>query len=413
LLFAIRYSYPVPYWDESGYIHFVTGSQPVTLHWLWSQANEHRIPLIRMIYLFEARAFSLDQRLMNAANIGMLIATSGIIMLALRRLNGRTQYTDVIVPLTLLNLGHWANTTWPNQLGFIVPTCLLSLCAAGFALRGRGEERRYGLIAAAVLGMLLCGANGLPVGLALLPMLVWGGIAARTAGRIRQAWFSFGCALVALAYTAFYFVGLVPAIPVPPRPFVFSQGLTEGLKVCSQAIGPFSRVLWPYSGIAVLLLFALCLGLLLRANREERFSAAGLGLALAGIIGLGFGVGMGRTILGPGAGFAVRYALLMAPFLIIAVMIVDRFASPSFRTFVRMSLLLSLSVLYWPNSQQEIGDLAGRAADGKRLEAAVQQGVPIGKLAEEFGPRWMFNADIFAANMRDLEAHRMGVYWQR
>src|SRR5215510_5499036 len=61
LLFALHHSLPVPYWDESGYIPYVTGAKPITASWLWSQANEHRIPLIRVVYVVLARVTGLDE----------------------------------------------------------------------------------------------------------------------------------------------------------------------------------------------------------------------------------------------------------------------------------------------------------------------------------------------------------------
>ncbi len=403
LLFALHHSYPVPYWDESGYIPYVTGAKPITAQWLWSPANEHRIPLIRVVYVILARITGLDQQLMNAFSVTMLAAAAALMMGILRKLNGRSQYSDAIVPLVLLHLGHWNNITWPSQLQFILPTCLLFLSIAILA-----TNQGHALLAPTVLAIFLCGANGLPIGLALLPLVVWNGYR-----HPRRAGINFACALLAIAYTGFYFVGLNSLTTNPPRPFVFREGITEGLHVCSQAFGPFVRQLWPYPAWAVFLLLAVCLSLVVRALCKapaDRWSAAGLGLALSGTIGLGFGIGLGRTILGPGAGFEIRYALLMTPVLIVMVLIADRFAPRGAAGFLRHTLLLGAALLYWPNGQQQIADLEAQVAVGQQLEAAVGRGASIDSLAAEFGSRWMFYPAVFAEHMREMARARMGIY---
>jgi hypothetical protein len=413
LRFVLQHSYPIPYWDESGFIPYVTGDQQIDLAWLWKPANEHRIPLIRVLYVFIARISRIDARAMNATNVGLLAITSGVLLFALRKANGKTQYTDAIIPLALLSLGQYPNTTWPNQLAFVVPTCVACLSAMLFALPGREDRRLYLLLGPAVLVMCLCGANGLPIGLALSPILLWVALLLWRAGRRRDAAFAIACEAITLIYSAFYFVGLRKITFANTRPFSFGEGLAEGLKAAAQCFGPSGVDIWPYSGVLAIVLLTAGMSILcyhFARIRSSRFAAAGLALALIGFAGLALGIGMGRTVLGPGAGFAPRYALLVSPIPLVVMFAFDRFGTPQFRDFVRMTIFTILCLAYWPNGRVSISDLENRIADGHNLEMQVQLGTPIAKLAEDFGSRWMFTPDNFAEKMQMLAKARMGIY---
>src|SRR3982074_2120654 len=76
--FVLRYSYPIPYWDESGFIPYITNFRPITLEWLWSQANEHRILIHRLTYIAIVKLFGLDARIFNALSVLLLGATAAM-----------------------------------------------------------------------------------------------------------------------------------------------------------------------------------------------------------------------------------------------------------------------------------------------------------------------------------------------
>ncbi len=128
LRFELRHSYPIPYWDEEAFVPYVTGEHNIDLAWLWKGANEHRMPIVRLLYVFLARIGRYDIRVINAANVGMLAITVVLVLLALRRINGKTQYTDALVPFVLLTFGQDTN------IQYSFPTCLACLVVALFAL---------------------------------------------------------------------------------------------------------------------------------------------------------------------------------------------------------------------------------------------------------------------------------------
>src|SRR5262249_12135622 len=43
LAFVVKFGSNVPSWDEWDMVSTMTGEQPVTASWLWSQHNEHRV----------------------------------------------------------------------------------------------------------------------------------------------------------------------------------------------------------------------------------------------------------------------------------------------------------------------------------------------------------------------------------
>ena len=411
-VFSIQHSFPVPYWDESGYIGVVTRSEPFTLKWLWSPANEHRIVLVRLIYFFLGRLSALNESFMNAFNVSILVATAGVLLGILRKLNRKIQYTDAIIPLLLLNLGHGENTIWPNQIGFVLSPCLVCINIALLALPGTIADKRYYLIGPFALVMCLCGANGLPVGLSFAPFLFWIAFSSWRTGAPRRAAALFLAGFSIVLYVILYFATMVH-LPPSGRPFVFSEGIIEGVKVVSLCFGAVSAAFWPYSGVGAIIMILVTAWLLIQTflkHRESRVSVVGLVLGLGGLVGLCLGIGMSRTYLGSGAGFASRYALESAPLLLATLLAFDRFGTPQFKVFVRMTLFSILCLLYWPNSKQTIGALEARVADGHALEQQVRIGMPISKLATDFGARWMFTPDIFARNMRSLAKARMAIY---
>jgi hypothetical protein len=52
LAYVKTYGADSPLWDEyDGYVVALTGEQPVTINWLWTQYGPHRFPLPKLIVL--------------------------------------------------------------------------------------------------------------------------------------------------------------------------------------------------------------------------------------------------------------------------------------------------------------------------------------------------------------------------
>src|SRR5262249_42934019 len=75
----------VPWWDDWVMVPTLTGTQPVTLGWLWAPHNEHRIPLGKLLYLGLLRPAGRDFR---AGMVFQVVALAGLAF-AMTRAAGR------------------------------------------------------------------------------------------------------------------------------------------------------------------------------------------------------------------------------------------------------------------------------------------------------------------------------------
>src|SRR5690349_14816272 len=62
LFFVYRHGDNVPYFDDWLIVPVVTKHEPVTLSWLWSQKNEHRMPIQKLLLLGLYRISACDFR---------------------------------------------------------------------------------------------------------------------------------------------------------------------------------------------------------------------------------------------------------------------------------------------------------------------------------------------------------------
>src|SRR5215510_9163906 len=87
LALVARYGSNVPSWDEWDMVPTLTGAQPVSAEWLWSQHNEHRVPLPRLV-LLAVNCFGPDFRIAQVLNVLALGAVAAGLILAVRRARG-------------------------------------------------------------------------------------------------------------------------------------------------------------------------------------------------------------------------------------------------------------------------------------------------------------------------------------
>src|SRR4051794_23385015 len=118
LLFVGRYASNVPSWDDWDMIPTLTRNQPVTWEWLWSQHNEHRVPLPRLIFLGLDRLTLTDMRVTMYFDVLLMAALAAAMIVVATRLRGRSSAVDAFFPLALLNCGQAANLLWGWQLQF-------------------------------------------------------------------------------------------------------------------------------------------------------------------------------------------------------------------------------------------------------------------------------------------------------
>ena len=119
--FVSHFGVDVPYFDEWEMIPALTGNQPISLQWLWSQHNEHRLPLPRKyLYLAVEKLARCDFRAGMFFNVLALSGMAATCIVVASRLRGKPNFTDAFFPLVLLHEGHWENLIASFQVEFIL-----------------------------------------------------------------------------------------------------------------------------------------------------------------------------------------------------------------------------------------------------------------------------------------------------
>jgi hypothetical protein len=312
----------VPSWDDWDMVPTMTGHQPVTLEWLWSQHNEHRDPLPRLVYLVLTRFVAQNLR------VGMFfdaLATAGLalgLILTVRHVRGQSSYADAFLPIVLLNWGQAANLLWCWEIQFYASMLLAGVLLLVIA-RGPPQNLLLALAAGICVFLLnFCGANGL----GMVPALaLWLGYVAvgqwriATAAARRNAVVLATFAVLSFALVGLYFIGYrpVPFHPSTHNPRVIVktaiQFLTMGFGpgVVGLSLDHRSPIFfWKFVCAAIVGLFFVTAWMLLttwRKQPDQRPRVAGLLLFLSAMVSLAFGLGMGRD------GFETRYITLSVP----------------------------------------------------------------------------------------------------
>src|SRR3954453_18745037 len=112
LVFIALYGSNVPSGDDWDMVPTLTHHQPVTWEWLWSQHNEHRVPLPRLLFLGLNRLTVVDMRVTMHFDVLLMAALAAAMIAVATRLRGRSSATDAFFPLAILNCGQAANLLW-------------------------------------------------------------------------------------------------------------------------------------------------------------------------------------------------------------------------------------------------------------------------------------------------------------
>lgn len=149
-------------------VPYLTGHEPVTPAWLWSQHSEHRIPLARLIMLGLYKVANDDFRAGMYFNVAAMGFLASALIVAAKKFGGRTSCADAFFPLALLHWGHHENILWTWQVAFVLPVVLEGLLLAHMVRAGARVPVAQGVAAGSCLAFLpLCG----PIGLVCVPWL--------------------------------------------------------------------------------------------------------------------------------------------------------------------------------------------------------------------------------------------------
>jgi hypothetical protein len=410
LAYVARYGSNVPSWDGWDMVPTIIGVQPVTASWLWSQHNEHRVPIPRLVMLGLYRLAGFDLRVAQSFNVLVTAALALGFILVARKRRGWTSPWDAFFPLLLLNLGQGLNFIWAWQVEFFTSTVLAGL---GLVIVVRAGDRPIlssGLGAGVLLILLvLCGAHGM----VLVPALaLWpGAVALRRRNSPderdrRGSLLLLGLTALAVLTAALYMVGYEPVPGHPTRP-----RLLKILKTAVQfiAMGYGSAVLpwWPYPDLLVvgLMLASVATLVLALVNRPaEHLRALGLLAFLVAMGCLALALGMGRHKSDP------RYITLSVPAMACVYFIWDIYGPPRLNRIVRMLLCIATLLALWPNTRDGLEYatwLRGRLGS---FERDMVGGMPPYRLIQRYYPDLHIHQDMLIDYMPLLRRAGVGAF---
>jgi hypothetical protein len=409
LIYVAHYGSRVPYLDDWVLIPRLTGADAVTPRYLWEQHNEHRIPLPKLVLHILDRMANFDFRAGLFLNVALLAGLALVMVLTVRRIRGRLQFSDTFFPLLLLSLGQCESLLIQFALNLVAVTFIAGLCLASLVSSGPSISASRAVFMATCLALLpLFGASGLIFVLVLAPWLAIVGmrhIFAADAPSRRRGYIVLFLVAVALVVSGLYFIGFhLPRVGQGP------VSLRSRAACAMQMLGMIfgGSYLWPASGwlagAAILATGALAI-LAWQRRPQDRLVLLGFLAFLAGTFGIVGAVAWGRTGLSNQAGFAPRYATVLMPLGCWLYLAWCRFGSGTAAAIVQMVLFAGVGVFFAHNC--EIGVGFGRVVHARlqRLEDDIAAGIPLVTIAErragEVFPRDRNRLLQLLTNMRD------------
>jgi hypothetical protein len=419
LFFVYRHGDNVPYFDDWLIVPAVTGHEPITLQWLWSQHNEHRMPVQKLLLLGLYRISRSDFRAGMFYSAAALILMTCLLLGVAFKLRGKLAITDAFIPLLLLSWGHYNNLLWSVCAGYLTITLLavLPICLIAWS-PVPGRARALGM-AVVVCVLPLTGAIGLAFAAPLAAWMLMTAMAVRMTNPGAARDFGIG-GILSLCLSALYFAGYHGS-GIPSAASIGSW-LRASVDFLSLSMGPLGalgkadvgglsvREIWGYTAAGILVLSAALNAVRGVVNRRELVRRSGMALLIVGSLLLALAVGWGRT-----HSVWPRYVTLGAPGLLAAYM--SSLLSPGchFGYALRCALLITATVTAWPNAMAGLAGARERHARIAPFQQEMREGVPPMVLAEHFSrpnsgihvrPRWQ----EFAADIRMLRVAGVGPF---
>jgi hypothetical protein len=412
LAFVARFGRNVPCADDWAMVPYISGRQPLTAEYLWSQHAEHRIPLPRLVTITLAWLCGGDIRSSMVFNVCALGGLAAALTLAARRARGRTAWTDAFFPIALLHFGHRWTFIWGSMAHYVVTTALAGTVLAVIVRCPKGLSPGAALATGTCLLLLpLCGAPGLALAPALALWLLYAGLRLRRGdpGQRRsgliQLLFVGGAVLVVGAY----YYDFRPAVGALMSGNVRTVlGITWRLVTTS--FGTAAARAWPSSGYAMLGLLVLSADVVRRAlcDPERRPWAVGVLLFVTATVLLALGVAYGRGALGYPVGFNPRYPTLtvLTPCCLYFLWGGDRRPRVARLGQAALFLLACASVL--PNALDGFPEAKRHCGMLKRFEWDLRAGLP----AEAFDKRYpgYFYPTVGVEGIRMMRDARIGSF---
>ena len=409
LAYVVMWGRNLPYQDDWELVPVLTGQVPWTFSWLLDQTMEHRYVLGRALLYPIFKLGGSDYRAPMLCDVLLL---SGIAFAALRtawHVRGKAAFADAVLPILLLHLGHGENLIFFVQLYFVLPSCLLMV--ALFLLVRESWRQRGGAIALAAItvAMPLCGGMGLLWLPALAAWLLMAAYAQR-AQRDGVSRLFLGAVIVAIVEAALVCVHLVFPEHFGQFPRTPARVLGTALEVLSVSFGPPTAPLYGFGALVAVVAAAAALSLMRRASRTADLRAWGLVAVIATGALVAFGIGWGRSVMGPGNGAASRYVLLTVPATCALYYAAALYGGALLGRTAQTAMLCFACALLPLNATTGLAYARSRAAAADALVRDVRAELPVPALAQRYTPSIYPNYEVLAAQLEGLRAAQEGPY---
>lgn len=407
--FVFQFGPEVPVEDDYALVPALTGDQAMTLEWLWSLHNEHRVPVPRLLLLAAYWMTGNDFRAGMFVSV-LTISLLAAVLIGLNRwVRGFAIYADALFPMLLLHWGHHSNFLWSWQVSFTVAVFVLGLITVGIVLQGS----RIRTQAIALMGLELAILVGFGAhGLAFVPALLIWLFVLTIVQKKSDRWVACMAMLPASLLLGLYFWGY-------ERPDEFADPPDLGavwqtfLQFFATGFGPIAGEAWFFCGWLMIALATSSFFLLLRAawfQPDDRASALGLAALLSGFVPLGLGLAWGRASLGQSAGLEPRYVTLMALLPCFVVLVWTRYAKSSSARFLSMMIFVSSCVLLWPNTQIGLQAARGQKERSDAVLADIRSGLPPYRIIARNTPWLSTSHDKLTPNFQALQREKIGPF---
>ena len=167
---TLRSLHPIPFWDAWETVKFLELNRPVTLSWLWSQHNEHRILIPRLADYADYRFFGgcgyFDLSLIWLMQIGSALIIASLSFDVIGRASARRPWRVLACGLVVclaFSSAQMENFYWQFQTNFVG---LLFFSILAFFCVKQSTESRHSLVwiaggALAAIASALCLASGI------------------------------------------------------------------------------------------------------------------------------------------------------------------------------------------------------------------------------------------------------------
>ncbi len=378
--FSYAHASLLPYGDEYELVPVMTGERVFDIEYLFSQHNEHRIPISRGLLHSVLPLFGYDFRF--AASAVPVVVGSGLAILlgAIGLTRGEFRWSDNAASLMLLNPGHAENFLWGFQLQYASNLFLLFAFLACITLIDRMPQRTGLLLFFAGLSLLLLpgtGANGWIMSVCLWPAL--GLTFYRSRGCVRR--WGFALTALGIATSMAYYASLASVEGRTESSANFLESMVAFLAIFA---GPVSAEHWKLVGSIIAALLTVTL-IWLAKNHWRYRDVRSVIAATVVACGLIYAVAAARyrVVHDPTEAFQVRYFLLVitGPVAVWWYASLRSDVAANRITYAAFAIAIGLYAGNWQSGHAYASDYHARRTD---LMRDLDSGTPLRLLSERY-----------------------------